>query len=254
MNTRKIVLAFFLAFFVIIHSLFSTCETSSSDLTNYPNSVEATQIMDDSVQLHMSLGSEWESVEDMNKAEIDIDLSESLDGNAIVTLDLSGGWLSTFNVTYSIDVEDQGARIHIELELGECTFESGHGALLVVNIGNAGNPIDATALEPVAGGLIILDNINGKVGPTQDETPQPADLLGSIVNPVTDHIVVNNPPRHSQWELRTLTGKLLRAELANSDVVRMSTEALPPGVYSIQVFYSDENGQLRQRQRKLLIR
>lgn len=136
------------------------CGTSQGNLNTITHGHAVTAPASDEAEIKFSLGSQIDTLKNLNEFEIEIELGAAIAGTSSLSLDLSSGWLSDTSPTTSINLSSSGTIITVTFELSTCESISGFGEAFIVNIDELTSPIDVTNFVTATPGIIItVDDI-----------------------------------------------------------------------------------------------
>lgn len=140
------------------------CNPQIHDLQAFQVSLEAVELVDNKVELEVSLHENTVPLANVTELALDLDFSEALP-SCSVSLDLDDTWICSYGHCSSV-ISQSGSMIHIEVQRDACTGVGGQGpiARIILDFANEAPPLEA--LESAAlGGIVIMDDISMKSGP-----------------------------------------------------------------------------------------
>ncbi len=245
-KVKLIVLFTFAAFFV----KGQTCTSADKDLSIYQFSTTVTELPSTSAwdyQIDLELDSAGNDVHLLRGYQIDLaigDLSQ-LSMEAYVSGDWSGTWCIA-GAEYAADawLSPQRDTLHVQLDLSNCATNDGKGKIATVYLNDATGTIRADALIKSGGGIILIDNINGRVRP---QVENPSEEIRVFPNPVSTTLNLDPGTQPvEQIKLFDTRGHLIRVWKAPNQLQSVSVEGFQPGIYLV-IFELADGKQLVQK-------
>jgi hypothetical protein len=131
-----------------------------------------------------TLGTSSLPVSDVLGVRLDLVLSTNayLPSNPLA-VSVEGSWLfDDLEVSQSLTVESGIRTMHLELVLSNLVPQSGHGFVLSFPLVCAANDVSASSLIVSDGGIVIVENIDGRIGNFPDPRGNPVPVGVEVVD------------------------------------------------------------------------
>ncbi|HHG85991.1 MAG TPA: hypothetical protein ENJ82_14685 [Bacteroidetes bacterium] len=212
------------------------CNTRVMDLDDFPFEMTVlalpTGVLGD-WSITFSLGDPSHSLSGMQGYEISLALGSTLPATASLSGRWDQSWCRASGLAFTASAQLNSARdsLKVRFLLDNCGSASGFGEVGRIELTGSGGSFDPKAHLRLVKGIVMVDNINGKVRPENADM----ETLSLYPNPASQRCAFDPHGREVEvLRLSQTDGQTLKAWDTITGPVHLDTSDLPVGVYLLE--------------------